>query len=120
MPPENIREIVERVKSGDRGIDDLIAVLALTQGNLDPTSFMLGLMAGKGGGGMDRSAIMMLLATSFNSANVNTQQTTTGAVVNPMQQMLPLLLLLGRDDWDGREKTIEFIEKKAGGAAGGR
>jgi len=102
-----VKEIIERFR--DRGMEDVIAALALTQGNLDPTSFIAGLLLSKGGGGLDRTAALLL---ALSGSNMNAQQQGTGTTTNPMQQMLPLLLLLGRDDL--YDKGVEVIERKRG------
>ena len=108
-----VREIIEKFRGGDRGIRELIAAMTLMQGQLDPNSFIAGMLSGKssGGRGFDRSAALMMMMSAANSNNV--QQQGTGVTTNPMQQLLPLLLLMGRDDWDGYpDKTIEIVDKK--------
>jgi hypothetical protein len=108
--PAEVREIIEKIRSGDRGIEDIIALMTLMQGNLDPTSFITGMIFGSktGGRGLDRMAIMAL---TMNTANPSATQ---GGVptTNPMQQLLPLLLLLDRDDWGSGDKTVEILEKR--------
>jgi hypothetical protein len=111
-----VREFIEKFRGGDRGMEELIAAITLMQGGtFDMNSFLAGMAFSKGGRGLDRSMLMMMV---LNSANANSQQTTTGATVNPMQALLPMFMMMGRDDWDGPEKTVEFVEKKTG--AGGR
>jgi hypothetical protein len=110
--PGEVKEIIERFRSGDRSIDDIIALMTLMQGNLDPTSFITGMIFGSktGGRGLDRMAIMAL---TMNTANSSSQQQGGATAANPMQQLLPLLLLMDRDDWgSGGEKSIEILEKR--------
>lgn len=104
-----VREIIERIRSGDRGIEDIIALMTLMQGNLDPTSFITGMIFGSktGGRGLDRMAIM---AMSMNTANPSSTQGGATAT-NPMQQLLPLLLLLDQD-WGSGGKSVEILEKR--------
>jgi hypothetical protein len=112
-----VRQLIEKFRGGDRGgMEELIAAMTLMQGNMDMNSFMAGLLFGKGGGrgGMDRS---MALIMAMSAANQQQQSTATGVVTttNPMQQLLPLLLLFGRDDCDA-DQSVEFVEKKASGS----
>jgi hypothetical protein len=106
-----VREIVERLRGCDTGrIEDIIALIPLLQGQLDPTSFIAGMVFGKSGGGLDSTAAMLLLTT----ATANSQVTATGAGVptNSLNQILPLLLLM-RSDWDKRgERSFEIVEKE--------
>lgn len=108
--PAEVREIIEKIRSGDRGIEDIIALMTLMQGNLDPTSFITGMIFGSktGGRGLDRMAIMAL------TMNTASPSATQGGVptTNPMQQLLPLLLLLDREDWGSGDKTVEILEKR--------
>ena len=107
-----IRELMEKVRGGDRGIEEIIAMMTMMQGQLDTNSFLAGLLFGKSGGrGMDRSLALLMAMSSANTAQ---QQGNSGTTTNPMQQLLPLLLLLGRDDGDAHsERSFEVAEKKA-------
>jgi len=111
-----IKEIIEKFRVSDRfGIEEIVTLMTLMQGQLEPTSFALGLFLGGKSGlrGMDR---MVPLLLSLTAANPNLQgQTSGGATTNPLQQLLPFLLLLGREDWEGHpDRSIEFVEKKTG------
>ena len=100
-------DLIERFR-GDRSIEDIIALMTMMQGQFDPTSLMMGMALGKGGKGHDR---LLLILAAKSMMNANTQQQATGTpTVNPMQQMLPLLLLL-RDDWEGSDRKIEVVDR---------
>ncbi len=63
----------------------------------------------RGGRGFDRSALLMLALSSCNNANAAAAAGGT-APTNSMQQLLPLLLMLGRDDGDrGLEDVLAVL-----------
>jgi hypothetical protein len=109
-----IREIVERFRNCDRGgFEEILALLPLLQGQLDPTSFIAGMFFGRRGGGEFDATAAILLATT---ANAQTQ--TAGATVasGSLNTLLPFLLLM-RPDWERHgEREIEVIEKPGGAA----
>jgi hypothetical protein len=106
-----IREIVERFRNCDRrGLEEVLALLPLMQGQLDPTSFIAGMLFGRSGGGDIDSMAALLLATTANNNAQNTGGTVSSAPVNNM--MLPLFMLLAaKPDWRG-EREIEVFEKQ--------
>ena len=114
----DVRELFERVRCGERGVDDLVAMLALMQGggNLDMSSLLTGMLLGSRGGGgvrgLDRSALLMLAITAGNNNAAMQASGGTGApVLNPLQQLLPLLLLMGCGFGDGWERSLEVFAR---------
>lgn len=117
MPEADVRELFERFRGGDRGgFDEFIAAIALMQGgaNLDMNSLITGMLLGGRGGfrGMDRSALFLLALTSCNNNNAAAQSTGTAPATNPLQQLLPLLLMMGGSCFgDGWDKSVEVVPR---------
>ena len=108
-----IRELFEKFRGGDRGgFEELIATITLMQGQLDPNSFIAGMLLGRGmGRSSDRMAALLPLILSM-SGGANAQQQTGTATTNPLQMLLPLLFLTGREDWDDRvAEKYEIVER---------
>ena len=109
----DITELFERVRRGDGGgFEELVAALSLMQGQLDPNSFLAGMLAGRSFHRSRWQALLPLIL-SMNAAGGQQQAIGTTSTTTPFQNILPLMLLFGKDDWDWREREdkYEIVEK---------
>jgi len=113
-----IRELFEKFRRGDRGfLEEVIAAITLMQGQLDPNSFMAGLLLGKGmGRGSGGLAALLPLLLASNPQQQQQQQ-MGGPTTTNLLQLLPLFLLMGKEEGDDYPEKFELFEKASGGKA---
>jgi hypothetical protein len=113
-----ITELFERVRRGGDGVglEEFVTAMSLMQGQLDLNSFMAGMLAGRSfhRGSRWQTMLLPLMMSSMNANAAGQQAIGTPSTSNPMQQLWPLMLLMGGGDgdWREREEKVETVVER--------